>query len=328
MKSMLSAAALLLLVGGCARQAGAPAQAQAPAAASAPSVAPGQDLKAEHARWVSDREASLRKPDGWASLTGLHWIEGSEQRVGSGEGNDIKLLIGPESLGTVRQHAGVVSFLPAEQADLTIDGRPVPDAVELKPAGEGGPGTTLSYDAGKGKINLIQRGNALALRVHHADAPTRQHFAGLDFWPAQPEWVVDARFVAHPPGKSIAIVNVIGDSNEVPNPGYLQFEKDGKTWRLEAFGDPSKGLNLMFKDATSGKESYGVGRYLQTGPVCSDGHVAVDFNRAYNPPCAYTDFATCPIPPRENNLAHQQIEGRDASLAVAAGEKSYKGHES
>lgn len=325
MKNIFGAAALLLLVVGCSKEAEPPV-ADETAAQAPPAQTP--DLKADHARWVSERETSLRKPDGWASLIGLHWIEGSEQRVGSGEGNGIKLLIGPATLGTVRQQAGVVSFIPADNAGITVDGKPVPGAVELKPAGVGGPGTTLAYDAGKGEINLIQRGDALALRVHHADAPTRQHFAGLDFWPADAAWVVDAHFVAHPPGKSIPIVNVIGNTNEVPNPGYVQFEKDGRTWRLEAFGDPSKGLNLMFKDDTSGKESYGVGRYLQTAAVADDGRVAIDFNRAYNPPCAYTDFATCPIPPRENNLAHQKIEGGEASLAVTAGEKSYKGHES
>jgi uncharacterized protein (DUF1684 family) len=324
MKHVFGAAALVLFAGGCARQAEPPAASAATATASAPTT----DLQTEHARWASEREASLRKPDGWASLIGLHWIEGAEQRVGSGEGNDIKLLIGPATLGQVRQQAGAVSFIPAEHAGVTVDGRSVPGAIELRPASEDGPGTTLSYDEGKGEINLIQRGDALALRVHHADAPTRQHFAGLDFWPAASAWVVDARFVAHPPGKSIAIVNVIGNASDVPNPGYVQFEKDGRTWRLEAFGDPSKGLNLMFKDATSGKESYGVGRYLQTGAVGGDGHVAIDFNRAYNPPCAYTDFATCPIPPRENNLARQNSEGGEASLAVTAGEKRYKGHES
>ncbi|MET0289316.1 MAG: DUF1684 domain-containing protein [Pseudoxanthomonas sp.] len=323
MNRLIRTAALLVLVSGCTKEAEVPV----PATAQTTDPTRQTDLKADHARWVAERDASLRKPDGWAALIGLHWLQGDVQRIGSGDGNDVRLLIGPAALGTVKQHDGVVSFVPASGSDVTVDGQPVRGALALKVAGKT-PGTTLAYDGGKGKINLIQRGDALALRVHHADAPTRAHFAGLDFWPAEPSWVVNARFVAHPAGKSIAIVNVIGHSSDVPNPGYVEFEKDGRTWTLEAFGDPAKSLSLMFKDATSGKESYGVGRYLEVGPVRADGHLAIDFNRAYNPPCAYTDFATCPIPPRENHLVQKDAQGGPSRLAVLAGEKAYKGHES
>src|SRR5690606_37155398 len=102
-----------------------------------------------------------------------------------------------------------------------------------------------------------------------------------------------------------------------------EFERDGRRWRLEALGDPARSLNLMFQDRTSGRESYAVGRYLHTGPVAADGTVAVDFNRAYNPPCAYTAYATCPMPPPENRLAQRGADGQLVRLAVLAGEKTY-----
>jgi uncharacterized protein (DUF1684 family) len=181
----------------------------------------------------------------------------------------------------------------------------------------------LVYDGGKGRITAIGRGGQLALRVRHANAPNRLAFSGLDYFPADPAWRVRARFVAHPPGKTLPIVNLIGNVSDNPNPGYVEFERDGRRWRLEALGDPAKDLNLMFQDGTSGRQSYAVGRYLQTGPVAADGTVIVDFNRAYNPPCAYTAYATCPLPPPENRLAQHDDGGALLRLAVLAGEKKY-----
>jgi len=279
-------------------------------------------FRAEHAQWVREREDDLRQPDGWTSLIGLHWVEADAQSVGGADGSAIRLAIAPPELGRVERRGDALYFHATGDAAVTVDGEPLRGEVKLQPEGRGG-GTQLGYDGGKGRITAIGRGDLLALRVRHADAPTRVQFAGLDFFPADPAWRVQARFVAYPPGKTLPIVNLIGNVNESPNPGYVEFDKDGRRWRLEALGDPAKGLNLMFQDRTSGHESYAVGRYLHTGAVAADGTVAVDFNRAYNPPCAYTAFATCPLPPPENRLAQKDDGGQLVRLAVLAGEKKY-----
>lgn len=276
----------------------------------------------DHAQWVKQREDDLRKPDGWTSLIGLHWVEAGVQSVGGGEGNAIRLAIAPPELGRVERRGDALYFNAARDGAVTVDGEPLHGEVKLQPEGRGG-GTQLGYDGGKGRITAIGRGDLLALRVRHADAPTRVHFAGLDFFPADPAWHVQARFVAYPPGKTLPIVNLIGNVNDSPNPGYVEFDKDGRRWRLEALGDPAKSLNLMFQDKTSGQQSYAVGRYLHTDAVAADGTVTVDFNRAYNPPCAYTTFATCPLPPPENRLAQKDESGQLVRLAVLAGEKKY-----
>lgn len=280
------------------------------------------DFKGEHAAWVKERETELTQPDGWTSLIGLHWLQGAQQTVGSAEGNDIRLRIGPPKLGKVERRDGSLYFSAEPGAGVTADGKPLAGEVLIKPEGPAG-GTKLGYDGGKGQVTVIERSGKLALRVRHADSPDRLHFKGLQVYAPDERWQVKAKFVAHPPGKTIRIVNILGDVNENPNPGYIEFERDGKPWRLEATGDPKKSLSFVFKDATSGKETYGVGRFLKTGPVAADNTVVVDFNRAYNPPCAFTEYATCPLPPKENQFTAKNAQGETTRLAISAGEKKY-----
>ncbi|MEJ0086870.1 MAG: DUF1684 domain-containing protein [Pseudomonadota bacterium] len=293
------------------------------ASGGAATQTPGvSDFKSQHAAWVKEREAELTQPDGWTSLIGLHWVEGKQQTVGGAEGSGIRLRIAPDKLGKVEQRDGALFFTAEPGAGVTVDGKPLQDEVQLTPEGRAG-GTKLGYDGGKGQITVIDRKGKLALRVRHADSPDRLHFKGLEVFTPDEQWQVKAAFVAHPPGTTIAIANIIGDVNESPNPGYIEFERNGKKWRLEATGDPSKGLSFVFKDGTSGKETYGIGRFLKTGPVAADGTVVVDFNRAYNPPCAFTEYATCPLPPKENYFALKDEKGETVRLAVLAGEKKY-----
>jgi uncharacterized protein len=283
------------------------------------------DFTSKHAAWVKEREAELTQPDGWTSLIGLHWVTGKQQSVGSASGSDIRLRIGPDKLGKVEERDGSLFFSAESGAGVTVDGKPLQGEVQLTPEGRAG-STKLGYDGGKGQITVIDRKGKLALRVRHADSPDRLHFKGLEVFTPDEQWQVKATFVAHPPGKTIAIANIIGDVNESPNPGYIEFERNGQKWKLEATGDPAKGLSFVFKDATSGKETYGVARFLKTGPVAADNSVLVDFNRAYNPPCAFTDYATCPLPPKENQFTLKDEKGGAIRLAVLAGEKKYAGH--
>lgn len=312
----LSVAALLSM---------AACHAASPTAAQANPAQGDTAFQAEHAQWLAQRESALSAPDGWLSLIGLHWVEPGVHSVGSDAANAIALAIGPARLGRVERRGDAVHFIADASAGITLDGQPVHGEIVLQPENREGT-TKLRYDDGRGQITVIGRGDKLALRVRHADAPTRLAFTGLNVFPASPDWRVQARFVANPPGTTLPIVNLIGDVSDVPNPGYVQFEKDGQQWTLQALGDPARGLNLSFQDRSSGRETYGVGRYLHTGPVGADGTLAIDFNRATNPPCAYTDYATCPLPPPENRLAHKGEDGQIVRLAVLAGEKTYAQH--
>ena len=294
----------------------------ASAGAAAPLVA--ADFRRSHAAWVKEREAELTQPDGWTSLIGLHWLNDGQQTIGSASDSDIQLRIGPDKLGKIEQRDDALFFSAEVGAGVTLEGKVLQGEVRLKPEGRGG-GTKLRYDGGRGQITVIERSGKLALRVRHADSPDRRNFKGLEVFSPDEQWQVQAKFVPHPPGKTLAIANIIGDVNESPNPGYVEFERNGQKWTLEAQGDPARSLNFVFKDATSGKETYGIARFLKTGPVAADNTVVVDFNRAYNPPCAFTEYATCPLPPKENQFAHKNQKGETIRLAVVAGEKKYAG---
>lgn len=267
----------------------------------------------EQAAWRSERREGLLKPDGWTSLIGLHWIEPGAHYVGSDADNGIRIAIGPEHLGMLRLADGVASFEPDGDAAVTLDGAPLTAGATLRTDSDPEGPSVIGYDDGRGLATVIKRADRHALRVKHADAPTRLQFAGLQYWPGGRDWKVDAKFVPHEAGKTIPIVNIIGMTDEVPNPGAVEFQRDGKTYRLEALDEGGDELFLIYADRTSGHGSYGAGRYLYTAMPDAQGNVVLDFNQGYNPPCAFTAFATCPLPPPENRL----------DLAIAAGEKAY-----
>jgi uncharacterized protein (DUF1684 family) len=162
-------------------------------------------------------------------------------------------------------------------------------------------------------MTVIRRGPRKALRVRHADAATRTGFGEIEYWPVDPGWLLDAQFAAHPAGRTIEIGNITGGVEAVANPGVVTFERAGATYSLQALDGGEGGLFLSLADRTSGHGSYGAGRYLDVAAPDAQGHVKLNFNRAYNPPCAFTAFATCPLPPPENRL----------DLAVTAGEMAY-----
>jgi uncharacterized protein (DUF1684 family) len=264
-------------------------------------------------RWRAERSARLQQPQGWLSLVGLHWIEPGTYRVGRDAGNDVVLATGPAQLGVVRLDEGRLAFSAADGVAVTLDGAPVEAEVELRPDSSGQPGT-LAFDSGEASIQLIERGGRFALRVRDARANTRSGFTGIENYPIDPAWRHEARFEAHPPGKTIDIANVIGQLQPMPNPGALVFEHGGATHRIEAVAEGDGSLFLIFADRTNGRETYGAGRFLYTDAPEGD-RVVVDFNKAYNPPCAFNAYSTCPLPPPENRL----------DLAVTAGEKKYAG---
>lgn len=267
----------------------------------------------EQAAWRSERREGLLEADGWTSLIGLHWIEPGAHYVGSDADNGIRLAIGPAHMGLLRLERGVASFVPEGDVAVTLDGAPLQGAATLKTDADPEGPSVIAYDGGKGLATVIRRGDRHALRVKHADAPSRVGFGQLEYWPGGRDWKIDAKFVPHPAGKTIPIVNIVGMTDEVANPGAVEFQRDGRSFRLEALDEGDGQLFLIYADRTSGHGSYGAGRYLYAAMPDAQGNVVLDFNKGYNPPCAFTAFATCPLPPPENRL----------DLAIAAGEKAY-----
>lgn len=268
----------------------------------------------EQRAWRDQRKAELTQPDGWTSLIGLHWLDPGAHHLGSDVDNGIRLAMGPPHLGMIELKDGALRFVPEKDAAMTLDGKPVGSAVALRADdATAGPGK-LAFDDGKGLATVIKRGGRYALRVKHADAPSRIGFKGIDYWPAMEEWRVSGQYQPHPAGRTLAIANIIGTTDDVANPGAIDFERNGRRHRLEALDQGDGGLFLVFADRTSGHGSYGAGRFLDAPKPDAHGRVLLDFNRAYNPPCAFTPFATCPLPPPENRL----------DLVIDAGEKTYQ----
>jgi uncharacterized protein len=302
-----------MAIAGCALLLAACNDAPKPAA-TGDNVKPDATFLADENAWRQQRDERLRRPDGWTSLVGLHWIEIKAHYIGSAAGNGIQLAKGPPKMGLLQQEGDRLFFTPEKGVALTLDGEPLKARVELHDDMSETP-SVIGFDEGKGVMTVIARGGRHALRVKHADAETRVAFKGLDYWPADASWKVAGKLVPNPPGKTLPIVDIIGVTNETPNPGAVEFQRDGKTWRIEAIDEGDGSLFLVFADRTNGHGSYGAGRFLDAGKPDANGNVVVDFNQAYNPPCAFTPFATCPLPPPENRL----------DLAVTAGEKQYAG---
>lgn len=286
-----------------------------PAQAPASSARDGLDeavYQRQQQAWRAGRLADLTKPDGWASLVGFHWLDAGTHRVGSGVDNGIRTSMGPEYLGVFTVRGKQVGFVP--DVVVTVDGEPQIGAAALRVDSDAAGPSKLVFDGGKGLATVIERGGRLALRMKHADADSRLRFTGLEYWPGGRDWQVAARFVPHPPGKTLPIANIIGTTDLIPNPGAVEFERGGKTFRLEALDQGEGTLFLVFADRTSGHGSYSAGRFIDAPMPDPKGAVLLDFNQAYNPPCAFTPFATCPLPPPENRL----------DLAIEAGERTYR----
>ncbi|MFS8136849.1 MAG: DUF1684 domain-containing protein [Thermomonas sp.] len=292
-------------------------QSPPPAKAVVNTTAQQQLLKQQFAKqqqdWRSERLAKLTKPDGWASLIGLDVLDPGAHRLGSAADSGIRLAMGPKHLGILTVKKNALSFAPERGVEVKVDDVPVRGMATLHDDTNPDGPSRITFDDGKGVATVIVRAGGYRLRTKHADADTRMHFAGLDYWPGGTDWQVKAHFIANPAGKTMQIANIIGSTDEMANPGVLEFQHAGKTFRLQALDEGEGTLFLVFADRTSGHGSYGAGRFIDAPMPDAQGNVVIDFNQAYNPPCAFTPFATCPLPPLENRL----------DLPVEAGEKAY-----
>jgi uncharacterized protein (DUF1684 family) len=258
--------------------------------------------------WQATRASRLRAPDGWLTLAGLYWL--------SDGNNDVSLPAKPPIPSQFVLHDGKVTL--AANSSLTIEGKPVTVPVELQNDTEPNPTVvrsgTLSFVAIRRED--AAHGPRFGIRVRDTAADARTHFLGLDYFPIDSSYRVEARLEPYNPPKSIPITNVLGMTSNEISPGALVFTLQGQEFRIDPILEQGeKDYFIIFKDGTSGKETYGAARYLYAHPPDASGKTIVDFNKAYNPPCAFTPYATCPLPPRQNRL----------SIRIEAGEKKYAG---
>jgi len=264
--------------------------------------------------WRAERWASLKKEDGYLTLIGLFWLKEGENKFGSDPANDMVLShgkIAAQSAVFVLQD-GVARIETPLKTGFTVDGKAV-SSLELKSDADGSP-TVLNV--GSLSFQIIKRGDKFGLRVKDKDNPDRLNFQNTEFYPADLKWRIDAHLEPYNPPKPVPITNVLGMESGETSPGAVVFEVDGKAYRLDAItekGEPR--LFMIISDKTSGKETYPAGRYLYVDQPDPSGRIVIDFNKAYSPPCAFTKFATCPLPPRQNRLP----------FPIAAGEK-YSAH--
>ncbi len=267
--------------------------------------------------WRAKRLASLRREDGWLTLVGLFWLEKGSNRIGTDpKANRVVLPEGsaPETLGSLDLSGDVVTLKANPNAGLTSGGRPVATMTLRTDADVDGP---TVVERGRIRFYVIKRGERLGVRVKDSQSPVRLSFHGIDSYPIDPKWRFDARFEAYRPPKSVAVPNILGSIDEEKSPGAAVFAVGGHEYRLDAVTEEGTDeLFLIFGDATNGAETYGGGRFLYAKPPGPDGRVVLDFNKAYNPPCVFTPYATCPLPPRGNRLP----------IRIEAGEKKYGNH--
>ena len=264
--------------------------------------------------WREKRHARLASEGGWLTLVGLHWLQPGDNAFGSDPSNPVLLPEGkaPKKAGVLTLANGRVHLKAAPGSGLTIDGKPVVD----KDLGDDTSETTDVMTIGDLSFYVIRRDDRFGIRVKDKNSPVRTSFKGIDYFPADPKWMVTGTFVPYDTPKKVAVPTVLGTTDTMDAPGLVTFTIDGRQLTLQpVVEDPKEPmLWFIFKDATSAKETYGGGRFLYS-EMPKDGRVVVDFNQAYNPPCAFTPYATCPLPPKENWLP----------IRVEAGEKAYEG---
>lgn len=270
-----------------------------------------EDYMASILEWDQKHEASLTAADGWLNLIGLFWFEGEEAVFGSSDQADIVLGRSdfPDSVGRFIIEGEKVYF------ESFLD--------EVKVGGQANNGNNLVFDSANNvypeitfqnyQWSVLQRASRIGLRVRDLEATEVSEFKGVERYPINTEWRIEAEFIAYDPDRTIPISNVIGQTTETSAPGKVKFTVQNQEFELDALDGGPDQLFLIFADGTSGLETYGGGRYLYIPRADPANKTYVDFNKAYNPPCVFTPYATCPLPPRQNILP----------IAIEAGHKTY-----
>jgi len=263
--------------------------------------------------WHQDRINRLKQPDSWLSLAGLFWLDEGENSFGSASDNDVVFPgeMTPEYLGSFQRQGDSIWVETVENEVITHNGLLITGRVLMTSDSEGEPAIlalgTLSW-------YIIKRGEKYGVRLKDSKNHNLLSFTGIERYPVNESWLVNTILIPHPEPTTIPIPNVLGQINDSPSPGILVFTIAGTEYRLEPIASPEdKTYFIIFADETSGMETYGAGRFLVADAADEDGMTILDFNKAYNPPCAFSEFATCPLPPAQNVL----------SIKIEAGEKAY-----
>ncbi len=262
--------------------------------------------------WLKKRNGALTAADGYLSLVGLAWLKDGENRLGSNADNDCLFPDGaPGKIGVLTVADGELLFSAEPGVSITCAGLPVTQLSLKSDCDPGGP-TILSL--GTLSWFVIKRGAVLGIRMRDSNSQTLQNFSAVDRFPLDESWVITGTFIPHEKAQMVQIPTILGTPADMLSPGVIDLEIDGKRFQLLALqGKQPEQFFLIIADETTGKESYGGGRFLMTEALQADGKVVVDFNKATNPPCAFTPYATCPRPPEQNRI----------DVAVTAGEKQY-----
>ncbi len=262
--------------------------------------------------WRGEHEAELRSADGWLTVAGLFWLKDGANTVGAGANFDVRLTdnFTQGKFGEINFQNGAATLKIEPNIEALSDGKSVAEINLI--SDENGKPTVV--ETGSQMFYLIKRENRFGVRLKDKNSRERLDFKGLHWFPIDKNYRVEAKFEAFKEPQEILIPNVLGGTFKMKSPGVLKFKLNGKTYSLQPVEEGDK-LFIIFRDATSRAETYGGGRFLYADKP-ANGKVVLDFNRAENPPCAFTTFATCPLPPPQNRL----------SLEIKAGEKRYGEH--
>lgn len=269
---------------------------------------------AEIEQWHSKRIERLKGDNSWLNLAGLFWLKEGENKFGSASSNDLIFPKdkSPDFIGTLILKDSIVSIKVAEGINVTANDMPVTE-LQLKDDLSNEP-TVLKL--GSLKWYAIKRGDRFGIRLRDLESDLVKNFTGIDRFPVNDKWRISASFVPFEKPKIISIPTIIGTPDKMICRGQLHFKIDGKDYTILPV-DEDGNLFIIFADETNGEETYGAGRFVYADPPDSTGKVIIDFNKAYNPPCIFTPFATCPLPPKENVIRTK----------ITAGEKLWgKGH--
>ncbi len=260
-------------------------------------------------KWTLEREKRMGSPDGWMSLAGLYWLNEGNNTIGSDKNNQQRFpKKTPAFIGNVVVKGDTVTIEVKDPKVLVNGQKTIFARLSVKDR------TRVTF--GSFTFFIIKREKGYAIRLRDNQNPALKTFQGLDFYPYNPEWVKSARLIKNQKPKKLMIQTVYGTFRHEKSAGWIEFSHNGETYRLQAVDSgPKEPLFIMFTDGTSEKETYGAGRYIDIPRADDNGNTVIDFNYAYNPPCAFTHFATCPLPPRSNKL----------KIEIKAGEK-YSGH--
>lgn len=272
---------------------------------SSSSPAPDAAYLKSYDKWKAELINDLK--ENWLSLAGLFWLKPGENRCGSSADNPIVFPKGPAHAGSFDLEGTNVTLKLFPGAGANVDGKPV-TIVKLQPDISGNP---TVVELGSLRIKAIVRGQRIGIRLRDVDSEAARNYRGPVFFPIDLWYRVKATLIPSEGKKTVDVPNVLGDTTPTASAGVVVFKINGQEVRLtDLGGKPERGLSFVFNDLTSKTDTYPGGRFLETDPVVN-GTVEIDFNRAYNPPCAVTPYATCPLAPKENRLA----------VAIPAGEK-------